>query len=52
MPVFWAITITPAADCAVALMVFAQNTGIAALIQQSVNVQANLNVGKEVDSEE
>jgi hypothetical protein len=33
------------AQSAAGIMVLSQNSGIAALVQQSVNVQANLNVG-------
>ncbi|MFA6230336.1 MAG: hypothetical protein WC617_09200 [Rhodanobacter sp.] len=33
------------AQSAAGVMVMAQNSGVGALIQQSVNVQANLNVG-------
>jgi hypothetical protein len=39
-------TINGAAQNAAGIMVLAQNSGISALVQQSVNVQANLAVGK------
>jgi hypothetical protein len=34
------------AQSAAGVMVISQNSGFNALVQQSVNVQANLNVGK------
>jgi hypothetical protein len=37
---------TGAAQSAAGIMVLSQNSGIASLVQQSVNVQANLAVGK------
>ena len=37
---------TATASGAAGIMVMAQNTGIGALIQQSVNVQANMNLGR------
>jgi len=39
-------TMSGAAQSAAGIQVISQNTGIAALTQQSVNVQANLNVGR------
>jgi hypothetical protein len=39
-------TMSATAQSAAGIMVISQNTGIAALTQQSVNVQANLNVGR------
>ena len=40
-------TMSATAQSAAGIMVISQNTGIAALTQQSVNVQANLNVGRQ-----
>jgi hypothetical protein len=37
---------TSIGQSAAGIMVMAQNSGLAALVQQSVNVQANLAVGK------
>jgi hypothetical protein len=37
---------TSVGQSAAGIMVASQNSGIAALVQQSVNVQANLAVGK------
>jgi len=39
-------TMSGTAQSAAGILVISQNTGIAALTQQSVNVQANLNVGQ------
>ncbi len=39
-------TMSGAAQSAAGIMVMAQNSGMAAMLQQSVNVQANLGVGK------
>jgi hypothetical protein len=39
-------TMTSVGQSAAGIMVASQNSGIAALVQQSVNVQANLAVGK------
>ena len=39
-------TMMGTAQSAAGILVISQNTGIAALTQQSVNVQANLNVGR------
>ncbi|MEO6435597.1 MAG: hypothetical protein ABIP55_07525, partial [Tepidisphaeraceae bacterium] len=39
-------TMSATAQSAAGVLVISQNTGIAALVQQSVNVQANLNVGR------
>ena len=39
-------TMSGTAQSAAGILVISQNTGIAALTQQSVNVQANLNVGR------
>jgi hypothetical protein len=39
-------TMSATAQSAAGVMVISQNTGIAALTQQSVNVQANLGVGR------
>jgi hypothetical protein len=39
-------TMTGTAQAAAGVLVISQNTGIAALTQQSVNVQANLTLGR------
>ena len=39
-------TMTGTAQNAAGIMVLTQNSGISSLVQQSVNVQANMNVGK------
>ncbi|MET0351466.1 MAG: hypothetical protein ABW067_16860, partial [Rhizobacter sp.] len=39
-------TMTGTAQSAAGILVISQNTGIAALTQQSVNVQANLGLGR------
>ena len=39
-------TMTSVGQSAAGIMVASQNSGIASLVQQSVNVQANLNVGQ------
>ena len=39
-------TMTSTAQSAAGIMVISMNSGIGALTQQSVNVQANLNVGR------
>jgi hypothetical protein len=39
-------TMSGTAQSAAGIMVISQNTGIAALTQQSVNVQANMNLGR------
>jgi hypothetical protein len=39
-------TMSATAQSAAGIMVLAQTTGVANLVQQSVNVQANLNVGR------
>jgi hypothetical protein len=39
-------TMTGTAQSAAGILTIAQTTGVANLVQQSVNVQANLNVGR------
>jgi hypothetical protein len=39
-------TMSGVAQSAAGIQVISQNTGMASLVQQSVNVQANLNVGR------
>ncbi|SOY60355.1 exported hypothetical protein [Cupriavidus taiwanensis] len=38
-------TMTSVGQTAAGIMMASQNSGVASLVQQSVNVQANLNVG-------
>ena len=39
-------TMNNAGNAAAGIMTMAQNSGLSSLIQQGINVQANLNVGK------